>query len=44
MVPVEECRLSAVVPVKSLGTDGINQRSSVRIVPVAAIYSAAIVA
>ena len=26
IVPVEQCRLPAIVPVKSLGTDGNNQQ------------------
>ena len=38
VVPVEQCRLPAIVPMESLGTDGITQRDSVLlIVPVGAI-------
>ena len=40
IVPVESCRLSAVVPVKSPGTDGIVQCGSVRSSACCTVYSA----
>ena len=44
IVPIDCCRLPAIVPVNSLGTGGINQCDTARgVVPISAIYNIVLV-